>query len=70
MILAAAHAEARSVLRDLTEERERLLSAVARIQALLRTELGAVSEKPAAGLQAGEPSGQQVGRPIHTKGPG
>jgi cell division initiation protein len=44
LIVAEAHAEARSVLHSTQAERERLLAEVRRIEVLLRSALGVVSE--------------------------
>lgn len=46
-ILAEAHAEARTVTRKATGERERLEAEVRRVKALLRSALAAVEEEPA-----------------------
>src|SRR3990170_4873567 len=45
-ILAEAHAEARTVTRKATGERERLEGEVRRVKALLRSALAAVEEEP------------------------
>lgn len=53
-ILAEAHAEARTVTRKATGERERLEAEVRRVKSLLRSALAAVEEEPAERGQAPE----------------
>jgi cell division initiation protein len=48
-IVGEAHAEARSIVRNARDERERLESAATRVASLLRSALGVVEERPGAG---------------------